>query len=125
LQATTGNSPEGDSSNTYWQEFAVTGADADEPGGFSGLSTPKRIVPLNEATYTAQDGDVIIASISTAITSPPAVEGAYFEVYSNGASITATITPATGLVNGAATVTVTTQYTKKSFRCDGTNWFAA
>ncbi len=121
----TGNDPSGDSANTYWQEFAVTGADADEQGGFAALSTAKRIVPLNETTYTANDGDVIIATVTTAITSPPSVEGAYFEVISNGASITATVTPATGTVNGASTVTVTTQYTKKTFRCDGTNWFAS
>lgn len=125
MASSTGNDPLGDEGSVFWAEFESGGPGSDMPGGELMQSVVHRAVQLNEATYTAAAGDVIFAAVTTAITLPPASDAGVVEVISVGASITATVAPATGLVNGAASVTVTTQYTKKTFRSDGFAWFAA
>jgi hypothetical protein len=128
VAASTGVNPSGDSSNTYWAEIALSGSEADIPGQESALGQTaiRNAVVLNESAYSANYGDVVFATVTTAILLPAPAEAAEIEVISNGASITATVSAPTGsLVNGVASVTVTTQYTKKTFRSDGFNWFAA
>lgn len=116
VQGSTGVDPSGDSANTYWTPVAK---EAPLPSQTAGT------VALNEATYTARNGDVIIATVNTTITLPaPSVNGKIV-VISNGASITATVAaPTSYTVNGAASVTVTTQYTRKEFYSDGYTWLA-
>ena len=120
--ASTGNDPSGDTAQTYW---TVISAELGVPD-----PTGKNAVLLNESAYTAVDGDTIFASVNTTITLPlPNATGdnGAIVVISNGGSITATVAaPAGGsTVNGSASVTVTTQYTRKTFYSDGFNWFAA
>jgi hypothetical protein len=113
----TGNDPSGDTVGTYWALIASDGNLVPGTGHF---------IALNEATYQAVNGDVVLTTVTGAVTLPAPQIGAKVDVISNGASITCTVTaPAGSLVNGAASVTVTTQYTKKAFYSDGTNWFGA
>lgn len=118
----TGNEPAGDTAGTYWTLIASDGAIPDPTG--------KNAVILNEATYSAAFGDVIFALATTTISLPvpiPEGDNGCIIVISNGASITATVQPAStaATVNGTTSVTVTTQYTRKTFYTDGFNWFAA
>lgn len=114
--ACTGVDPAGDN-GTHW---AVVAAEAGYPDG-SG-----KYVGLDEATYQAVNGDTIVGTANSTISLPAPTPGATVDVWSNGASITLTVQAVAGAtVNGGASVTVTTQYTKKKFIADGTNWLAA
>ena len=114
----TGVDPAGDN-GTYW---VVVSSEQPAPDAVG------TTVVLNEAAYTARFGDTIFATANTTITLPAPQEGQpRVKVVSNGASITATVAaPAGGsTVNGTTSVTVTTQYTAKTFETDGFNWFTA
>ena len=114
----TGNDPAGDTAGTYWVLIASDGNIVPGTG---------HMIGLNETTYQAVNGDVVITTVTGAVTLPAPQVGARVDVISNGASITCTVSPAAGgaTVNGTTSVTVTTQYTKKVFYSDGTNWFAS
>jgi hypothetical protein len=119
VASSTGNDPAGDSANTYWVLIAGSGGTVD---------ALNRLIGLNESTYTANYGDCIVGTANATITLPTPQIGAKVEVWSNGSSITLTVQPdatSGAKVNGTTSVTVTTQYTKKTFLCDGSNWFAA
>jgi hypothetical protein len=116
IQATSSVTPGGDG-GTYWVVVSDEPGDADPVGKF---------LELNEAAYSAVYGDEIMATVNCTITLPAPQAGAKVIVWSNGASITATVEPTAPVtVNGTTSVTVTTQYTKKTFVSDGVNWFAA
>jgi len=118
LATCTGVSPAGDN-GTYWTIVASEGAIPDN-------RQPQDII-LTESTYAAQYGDTIFATVNCTITLPAPAEGQLdIKVISDGASITATVAAPTGsTVNGTTSVTVTTEYTKKSFVSDGFNWYGA
>lgn len=121
--ASTGVAP-GSDAGVSWTAYAASGVDADSILAAHQDTISNAITVA--AAYTASDGDCVFATATCTITLPAPGEAAVVEVISNGASITATVAAPTGsLVNGAASVTVTTQYTKKTFRSDGFNWFAA
>lgn len=93
---------------------------------------PTSSVVSKTATYTASWGDVVLADGSGgafAVTTPDADEAAAaltkeFTVLRTGATGTITVTAASGTINGASSVTLTTQYTGWRIVSDGTNFFA-
>jgi len=78
--------------------------------------------------YIAKDRDFVLADASSGaftVTLPPVVEDVWINVKKTDSSANiVTISPsATGLIDGAATRTLTTQYEAVDFYCDGSNWF--
>ncbi len=97
----------------------------------SGLDNNSETTVTTAVTYVATLNDynilVLAAAGAVAITLPSAVRvgsGRVIRVYKDAAAQTITITPAVGLIDGAANTTLATGAAHaKSFISDGTNWF--
>ena len=81
-------------------------------------------------TYTAKDREFVLADATAGaftVTLPPVADStdAWINVKKVDVSVNAvTVAPsATGLIDGAATKVLSTQYDSVDFYCDGSNWF--
>lgn len=78
-------------------------------------------------TYTAASGELVLADASGGaftVTLPAVASGATCTVKKTDSSINAvTVSPASGTIDGAATVRLTAQNASFDLMSDGTNWF--
>lgn len=97
--------------------------------GFDNTSETVRSSSATANVLTANDYDLLLITLTgaTAVTLPaPALTqpGRLYRVYKDASAQTVTITPAAGLVDGAASTTLATgAIHAKAFLSDGTNWF--
>ncbi len=96
--------------------------------GFDNVSYTTRSSTAAAVTLTANDYFILLTpGAATAVTLPNAATiqpGREYVIYKTAAAFTVTITPATGLIDGAANTTLLTgQIHAKTFTSDGTNWF--
>jgi hypothetical protein len=85
-------------------------------------------VQTKTTTYTALSGDALIladtVSAAWTLTLPAVASGRQLIVKMIGASFNVlTITPASGLIDGAATDSMNAQWQTRTFLSDGTNWY--
>jgi hypothetical protein len=97
-------------------------------GGLAWAAAPvARTVQSKATTYTAVNGDIVLADATGgtfAVTLPAVAAGLIVDIKKVDASANAvTITPASGTIDGAATVALTTRYASRSMVSDGTSWF--
>jgi hypothetical protein len=94
--------------------------------GWRRLGSDSPIKDNGGANYTATDADeIILAYGTTTITLPaPATAGAGRKyTVKNISTGTITVTPASGVVDGAANVTLPTQWQSRQFVTNGTAWY--
>lgn len=123
------------SSSNHFKLYAGATLLLDVDGGGQMQTTGGRIVKTRSATaatvtVSASTDEVIFcnvaASAAVAVTLPAHTTGARFTIKdaigtANVGNIT--ITPTSGLIDGAATLVINTAYGKTELVSDGTNWF--
>lgn len=84
-------------------------------------------VSTKTANYTATSADAVVLADSTSatftVTLPAVASGRQLIVKHIGAVNNVTVAPASGLIDGAATDTLTVQYQARTYISDGTNWW--
>lgn len=84
------------------------------------------VVTVTGTTHTAADGEVVLAGNAAGVdvTLPAPTADAKVTVVNTGAAGTVTVdTPGAETINGAATASLTAQYSVVRLVSDGTNWF--
>lgn len=85
-----------------------------------------RVPRSKSAAYTANDGEAVLADATSGaftVTLPASSAGRSVTVKKVDSSSNAvTVTPGSGTIDGAASLSLTVQYASRDFLCDGTNW---
>jgi len=85
-------------------------------------------VVTKAVAYTARNHDCVLvdASLGTiAITLPTEAANVYVDVKKTDSSANAVTVSGVGTIDGAASLSISTQYHSYALMCDGTNWHIA
>ena len=82
-------------------------------------------VVTKATAYTAQSHDCVLANATDgaiAITLPTETKNAYVNIKKTDSSANAVTVSGVGMIDGAASLSISTQYYSYTLICDGTNW---